>query len=124
MANARGKNFGPPMTLGNMRQNGVRAVIARCEACGHAADVNVGKALGKIFRRSSEMPGNAGFRIPSAPPSSPAKRLWFHLLRKSALFQGLAAAEGSLRSSFLLFAPGKRLEAPASLWPQNSVSQN
>jgi hypothetical protein len=29
------------MTLANMRHNGVRAVIARCEACGHAADVNV-----------------------------------------------------------------------------------
>jgi hypothetical protein len=40
-ARARGKNFGPPMTLANMRQNGVRAVIARCEACEHAADVYV-----------------------------------------------------------------------------------
>jgi hypothetical protein len=29
------------MTLANMRRNGVHAVIARCEACGHAADVNV-----------------------------------------------------------------------------------
>jgi hypothetical protein len=29
------------MTLANMRQNGVRAVAARCEACGHEADVNV-----------------------------------------------------------------------------------
>jgi hypothetical protein len=29
------------MTLANMRQNGVHAVIARCQACGHAADVNV-----------------------------------------------------------------------------------
>jgi hypothetical protein len=35
------KNFGPPMTLANMRANGVRAVIAKCEACGRAADVNV-----------------------------------------------------------------------------------
>jgi DNA-directed RNA polymerase subunit RPC12/RpoP len=35
------KNFGPPMTLANMRENGVRAVIAACEACGHKADVNV-----------------------------------------------------------------------------------
>ena len=35
------KNFGPPMTLVNMRQNSVRTVIARCEACGHAADVDV-----------------------------------------------------------------------------------
>jgi hypothetical protein len=29
------------MTSGNMRQNGVRAVIATCQACGHKADVNV-----------------------------------------------------------------------------------
>ena len=34
-------NFGPPMTLANMRSNGVRAVTARCEACGREADVNV-----------------------------------------------------------------------------------
>jgi hypothetical protein len=33
---------GPPMTLANMRANGVRAVSATCEACGHKADVNVG----------------------------------------------------------------------------------
>ena len=32
---------GPPMTLANMRENGVRAVIATCEACAHEADVNV-----------------------------------------------------------------------------------
>jgi hypothetical protein len=30
-----------PMTLANMRQNGVRAVTATCEACGREADVNV-----------------------------------------------------------------------------------
>jgi hypothetical protein len=29
------------MTLANMRQNGVRAVIATCQGCGHKADVNV-----------------------------------------------------------------------------------
>jgi hypothetical protein len=29
------------MTLANMRANGVSMVIASCEACGHAADVNV-----------------------------------------------------------------------------------
>jgi hypothetical protein len=34
-------NPGPPMTLANMRANGVRAVTATCEACGHKADVNV-----------------------------------------------------------------------------------
>jgi hypothetical protein len=32
---------GPPMSLANMRQNGVRAVTATCEACNHSADVNV-----------------------------------------------------------------------------------
>jgi hypothetical protein len=31
-----------------MRQNGVRAVIARCEACGHAADVNVDALAGTM----------------------------------------------------------------------------
>jgi drug/metabolite transporter (DMT)-like permease len=30
-----------PMTLGNMRANGGRALIAKCEAYGHKADVNV-----------------------------------------------------------------------------------
>jgi hypothetical protein len=35
------KTRGPLMTLANMRANGVRAVIATCEACGHKADVNV-----------------------------------------------------------------------------------
>ena len=29
------------MTLANMRENGVRAVSAACEACSHSADVNV-----------------------------------------------------------------------------------
>jgi hypothetical protein len=32
---------GPPMTLANMRQNGVHAVIATCQTCDHKADVNV-----------------------------------------------------------------------------------
>jgi hypothetical protein len=36
----RGKR-GPPMTLANMRQNGIRVVIATCQTCGHKADVNV-----------------------------------------------------------------------------------
>jgi len=29
------------MTLSNLRANGVHAVSAACEACGHKADVNV-----------------------------------------------------------------------------------
>jgi DNA-directed RNA polymerase subunit RPC12/RpoP len=40
---------GPPMTLGNMRKNGVRAVIANCQACGHKADVNVDALRETIF---------------------------------------------------------------------------
>jgi hypothetical protein len=32
---------GPPMSLANMRANGVRAVTAQCEACNHQADVSV-----------------------------------------------------------------------------------
>jgi hypothetical protein len=32
---------GPPMTLANMRENGVHALIATREACGRSADVNV-----------------------------------------------------------------------------------
>jgi D-alanine-D-alanine ligase-like ATP-grasp enzyme len=30
-----------PMSLANMRANGVRSVIAACANCGHQADVNV-----------------------------------------------------------------------------------
>ena len=35
------KYRGPPMTLGNMRENGVHAVTAECRACGHKSDVVV-----------------------------------------------------------------------------------
>jgi len=35
------KTLGPPMTLANMCENGVRAITATCEACGRQADVNV-----------------------------------------------------------------------------------
>jgi hypothetical protein len=35
------RNFGLPMTLRNMRDNGARSVTATCQACGHEADVNV-----------------------------------------------------------------------------------
>jgi hypothetical protein len=35
------RHFGPPMTLQNMRANGVRMVIAQCESCGPSEDVNV-----------------------------------------------------------------------------------
>ena len=40
-----------PMTLGNMRQNGVRAVIATClnRDCGHKADVTVDQLADGMF---------------------------------------------------------------------------
>jgi ABC-type hemin transport system substrate-binding protein len=41
-------NLGPPMTLANMRQNGVRAVTATCEACRREADVNVDALSGTV----------------------------------------------------------------------------
>ena len=42
MSKAPSQRFkGPPMSLANMRENGVHAVIATCQACGHKADVNV-----------------------------------------------------------------------------------
>ena len=49
-------NPGPPMTLSNMRANGVHAVSAACEACGHKADVNVDAlaAFPEGARRQSE----------------------------------------------------------------------
>jgi hypothetical protein len=40
---------GPPMTSGNMRRNGVRALMATCQACGHKADVNVDVLAATIF---------------------------------------------------------------------------
>jgi hypothetical protein len=42
-----------PMTLANMRQNGVRAVIATCEACNHSADVNVDALPGTLTVREA-----------------------------------------------------------------------
>jgi hypothetical protein len=35
------RGSGPPMTLQNMRANGVRMLIAECEGCVHSADVNM-----------------------------------------------------------------------------------
>ncbi len=40
MAEEMTRYTGPAMTLGNMRENGKRAVLASC-ACGHEASVNV-----------------------------------------------------------------------------------
>jgi hypothetical protein len=40
---------GPPMTLRNMRENGVHAVIATCQSCGHKVEVNVDDLAATIF---------------------------------------------------------------------------
>ena len=42
-------NPGPPMTLANMRENGVRSITAACGACNHQADVNVDDLAETIF---------------------------------------------------------------------------
>ena len=40
---------GPPMSLANMRQNGVHGVTAQCEACNHSADINVDALPESVF---------------------------------------------------------------------------
>jgi len=39
---------GPPMTLANMRQNGVRSLIVTCAICRHAALLNVDAFAGSV----------------------------------------------------------------------------
>lgn len=39
---------GPPMTLQNMRENGVRSLWVECRACRHTASVNVDQLPGDI----------------------------------------------------------------------------
>lgn len=39
---------GPPMDLANMRQNGVRSLLAWCLDCGHEATVNVDHLPGHL----------------------------------------------------------------------------
>ena len=36
----RSRYTGPPMTFGNMRQNGVRSIAVYCEVCHHRAVLN------------------------------------------------------------------------------------
>ena len=40
---------GPPMSLANMRQSGVRSVTAQCESCNHSADVLVDALAETVF---------------------------------------------------------------------------
>ena len=35
------RNAGPPMTLGNMRANGVRSLFVSCACCHHSVEFNV-----------------------------------------------------------------------------------
>jgi len=37
------------MTLGNMREHGVRSVEATCKACKHEANVNVDKLADEVY---------------------------------------------------------------------------
>jgi hypothetical protein len=69
-------NPGPPMTLANMRENGVRAVTATCEACGREADVNV-DALPEMICSKSSRSDTAADRRSSHPscPCLPGTRL-------------------------------------------------
>jgi hypothetical protein len=80
MASPSGKNSGPPMMLANMRRHGVHTVIARCEACGHVADVNVDALAGTIIvpevarhLRCSECGGK---RIETRPAWHAASNAW------------------------------------------------
>jgi hypothetical protein len=62
------RNFGLPMTLQNMRDNGARSVTAKCEACGHEATVNVDALPESVhvpdagYLRCSRCGGNAELR--------------------------------------------------------------
>jgi hypothetical protein len=58
---------GPPMTLANIRKNGVRAVIAACQACGHKADVNVDALPETIFVPRLRCSQCGGKRIHTSP---------------------------------------------------------
>jgi hypothetical protein len=46
------EKHGIPMTLTNMRRNGVHVVIATCEACGHKAEA-AGAGMGFPFGETS-----------------------------------------------------------------------
>ena len=67
----RSKPSFPPMTLRNMRENGVRMVTATCADCGHSVDINVDslpetvhvRAVGQRLRCS----GCGGKKISTRP---------------------------------------------------------
>ena len=45
---------GPPMDLANMRENGVRALLASCLDCTHRAEINVDDQPGHLAVKSFE----------------------------------------------------------------------
>ena len=72
------RGSGPPMTLQNMRANGVRMVIAQRESCGPSADVNV-DALPETVEvpKTGQIPrcsGCGGKRIATRPAWHTAQR--------------------------------------------------
>jgi hypothetical protein len=52
------RSRGPPMTLANMRENGVRSLSVTCELCHHEAVMNV-----DVFDDAVPVPG---WSVPSA----------------------------------------------------------
>ena len=54
-----------PMTLANMRLNGVRSVIASCANCGRSADVNV-----DILPETLTVPRTPARRYRRGPPGT------------------------------------------------------
>ena len=69
---------GPPMTLGNMRDNGVRAVIAQCLDCRHKADVVVDQLDAALYvpdvGRRMRCSACSGKRIETRPAWHTASR--------------------------------------------------
>ena len=68
------RNFGLPMTLANMRNNGARSVTAKCEACGHEADVNV-----------DALPENVNPGRRALSPLQPPQRPAWHTARRQGV---------------------------------------
>jgi hypothetical protein len=94
---------GPPMTLANMRQNGVRAVSATCQACGHKADISVDALpetltvpeAGKRFRC-----GSCGGKTISTRPA------WHTAQRQGVVFLGSVEPNAGAPSPRSDWAPG------------------
>ena len=74
------KNFAPPMSLANMRANGVYSVSAVCETCGHESAVNVDALPETTFvpevGRSLQCSGCGGKQIDTRPAWPTARDQW------------------------------------------------